>query len=126
MARGKKKFHIEAPHGQKAETARKGAKISVEMKWSPGFASAREGQFSRKQVFIDQECIRRMEPETPRRTGVLVKSATLGTVAGSGEVSQIAPYARKQYYGHKTKPRWFERMKNRHKDSILKGAQKIE
>ncbi len=66
----------------------------------------------------------RMNPETPRRTGVLVKSATLGTVIGSGEINQIAPYARRQYYEHKEKSRWFERMKNRHKDSILKGAAK--
>ena len=48
--------------------------------------------------------------------------ATLGTVIGSGEINQIAPYARRQYYEHKEKSYWFERMKNRHKDSILKGA----
>ena len=64
--------------------------------------------------------------ETPRRTGVLIKSAALGTVIGSGEINQITPYARRQYYEHKEKSRWFERMKNRHKDSILKGAEKIE
>ena len=56
-----------------------------------------------------------MNPETPRRTGVLIKSATLGTVIGSGEINQIAPYARRQYYEHKEKSYWFERMKNRHK-----------
>ena len=37
-------------------------------------------KFERKQVFIDQECILRMAPETPRRTGVLIKSAMLGSV----------------------------------------------
>ena len=63
-----------------------------------------------------------MNPETPRRTGMLIKSATLGTVIGSGEVDQIAPYARRQYYEHKEKSYWFERMKNRHRDSILRGA----
>ena len=67
-----------------------------------------------------------MASETPRRTGALIKSAMLGTVIGSGEINQIAPYARRQYYEHKDKNQWFERMKNRHKDSILKGAQKIE
>lgn len=123
---GKKKFYIKAPHGQKIETTYKGAKVSVELKWSPGFESDKEGMFSRKQSFVDQECIRRMNPETPRRTGILIKSATVGTVIGSGELNQITPYARRQYYEHKSKSRWFERMKNQHKDSILKGAQQIE
>ena len=41
---------------------------------------------------------------------------------GSGEINQMAPYAKHQYYEHKEKSYWFERMKNRHKDSILKGA----
>ena len=83
-----------------------------------------EKGFENAQAFVDSECIRRMNPETPRRTGVLIKSATLGTVIGSGEIDQIAPYARRQYYEHKEKSYWFERMKNRHKDSILKGAAK--
>ena len=78
-----------------------------------------------QQEYIDQECINKMESLTPMRTGVLIKSATLGTVVGSGEIHQIAPYARRQYYEHKSKSYWFERMKNRHKDSILRGAQKI-
>lgn len=123
---GKKKFYIKAPHGQKIETKYNGAKVSIELKWSPGFEKDKEGMFSRKQSFVDSECIRRMGPETPRRIGILAKSATIGTVIGSGEINQITPYARRQYYEHKTKSKWFERMKNRHKDSILKGAQKIE
>lgn len=122
MAKGKKKFYIKAPHGEKIKTTYKGAGVSVELKWKPGFASEKEGQFSEAQKFVDSECINRMRPETPRRTGILIESATLGTVIGSGEINQIAPYARKQYYEHKEKSQWFERMKNRHKDSILKGA----
>jgi len=51
------------------------------------------------QKFIDQECIRLMAPYTPYRQGILEKSATLGTKIGSGEINQIAPYARYQYYG---------------------------
>lgn len=92
--------------------------------WNPNFKPNMESGFASAQEFVDSECIRRMNPETPRRTCVLVKSATLGTVIGSGEINQIAPYARRQYYEHKEKSRWFERMKNRHKDSILKGAAK--
>ena len=51
------------------------------------------------QKFIDQEVIRLMAPYTPFRAGMLERSATLGTKIGSGEIKQIAPYARYQYYG---------------------------
>lgn len=51
------------------------------------------------QKFVDQEVIRLMAPYTPFRAGILEKSVTLGTKIGSGEVNQIAPYARFQYYG---------------------------
>src|SRR5699024_6889175 len=102
----------------------KGGKVTARLEWNPGFEPSMEKGFENAQAFVDSECIRRMNPETPRRTGALIKSATLGTVIGSGEINQIAPYARRQYYEHKEKSYWFERMKNRHKDSILKGAAK--
>ncbi len=85
-------------------------------------ASRTENNLEQAQKFIDSECIKRMSTYTPRRTGVLIKSATIGTVIGSGEIHQQTPYARRQYYEHKSKGKWFERMKNNHKDSILRGA----
>ena len=121
-----KKFVIQTPRGAIYTTNGKGGKVTARIEWNKNFSNEKEQSFERKQMFIDQECIKRMAPETPRRTGVLIKSATLGTAIGSGEIQQIAPYARRQYYEHKEKSYWFERMKNRHKDSILKGAQKIE
>jgi len=51
------------------------------------------------QKYIDSECIRRMKPYTPMLSGLLVKSATAGTVIGSGEIHQNTPYARYLYYG---------------------------
>lgn len=51
------------------------------------------------QKFIDQETIRLMAPYTPYRAGILEKGATIGTKIGSGEIYQISPYARFQYYG---------------------------
>ena len=51
------------------------------------------------QKFIDSEVIRLSAPYTPFATGQLTKSATLGTVIGSGEVTYNAPYARYLYYG---------------------------
>lgn len=128
MAKGKKQFKIETPRGRiSTYTVTQGnlkGRTIARLDWNPGFKPSMENGFANAQEFVDSECIRRMNPETPRRTGVLIKSATLGTVIGSGEINQIAPYARRQYYEHNTKSKWFERMKNRHKDSILKGAAK--
>lgn len=120
------RFSIETPRGTIYTTGSRNGSITAKLEWNPGFGPEHERKFDRKQVFVDSECIRRMAPETPRRTGMLIKSATLGTVIGSGEINQIAPYARRQYYEHRSQSYWFERMKNRHKDSILKGAQRIE
>lgn len=126
---GKRNFKISTPRGTiSTSTVTQGAlkgRTIAHLNWNAGFGPKYEQAYNKKQAFIDSECIRRMAPETPRLTGMLVKSATLGTVIGSGEIHQIAPYARRQYYEHKTNSMWFERMKNRHKDSILKGAQEI-
>lgn len=56
---------------------------------------------------------------------MLIKSGTLGTVVGSGSIEYLAPYARRQYYEHKTKARWFKTMKASHKDAIREGAEKL-
>ncbi|MGN0357109.1 MAG: hypothetical protein ACI4E0_04735 [Blautia sp.] len=114
------------PQGSITTFTNKNGTVIARLDWNEGFKREYTESFNRKQAYVDQECIRRMAPETPRRTGVLIKSATLGTAIGNGEIHQIAPYARRQYYEHKEKSYWFERMKNRHKDSILKGAQSIE
>ena len=122
MPKGKKIFEIETPRGTVTSYKTAGGKFKSELKWNSDFKPKKQEQFSNAQRFVDQECIRRMNPETPFRSGVLRKSATLGTVIGSGEINQITPYARRQYYEHKSNSKWFERMKNRHKDSILRGA----
>lgn len=126
MGKGKKKFVVETPRGTistyRVTKGKLKGRTIARLDWNPGFKPNYENGFANAQEFVDSECIRRMNPETPRRTGALIKSATLGTVIGSGEINQIAPYARRQYYEHKEKSYWFERMKNRHKDSILKGA----
>lgn len=51
------------------------------------------------QKFIDNECIRLMDPYTPMLGGALHLSALWGTDIGSGLIEQYAPYARYQYYG---------------------------
>ena len=114
------------PQGSITTFTNKNGTVIARLDWNEGFKREYTESFNRKQADVDQECIRRMAPETPRRTGVLIKSATLGTAIGNGEIHQIAPYARRQYYEHREKSYWFERMKNRHKDSTWEGAQNIE
>lgn len=126
MADTEKRFVIRTPRGSIYTSSGQNGRVTAKLEWNSNFSSKYRQSFSRKQKFVDQECIRRMGPDTPRRTGVLIKSATLGTVIGSGVIHQIAPYARRQYYEHSTKSRWFERMKNRDKDIILQGAAQIE
>lgn len=123
---------IETPRGFISTYQTKSGRVVAKLDWNDGFKPDKEKCFRNKQAFVDQECIRRMAPLTPRRTGVLIKAASLGTTIGTGEIIQNTPYARRWYYEkanfHEAPDRgnyWFERMKNRHKDSILRGAQKI-
>ena len=51
------------------------------------------------QRFIDNECIRLMDPYTPDRNGVLKNSIRFNSVIGSGRLVQATPYARYLYYG---------------------------
>lgn len=57
------------------------------------------GTSKKVQKFVDQECIRYMDSLTPRLNGALIKSVTIGTVIGSGELNYNSPYARYHYYG---------------------------
>ena len=70
--------------------------ISARLVWD---TSAQAEKLSKTQAFIDSECIRKMSPYTPFRSGILEKSATLGTKIGSGHIVYNSPYARYQYYG---------------------------
>lgn len=72
---------------------------SLEIKFSPDFAKKYSERIHRIQMFIDSECIRLMAPYTPMNTGTLMRSATSGTVIGSGVIHQNTPYARYLYYG---------------------------
>ena len=103
------------------------------LNWNPNFASQRNEQFKKKQMFVDSEVLRRCSPRVPFRTGMLEKSGILGTIVGSGEVNYIAPYAAHQYYDTaevrsydaNRGAKWFERMKTAEKEDIFRGAEKI-
>lgn len=125
----KKVFKIESPRGQIVHYKTKGGEVKARLTWNPGFRPDKQQKFSSAQSFVDSECLRYCNPLTPRLTGALIKSGTLGTVLGSGSIEYLAPYARRQYYEHKGDGQrgslWFERMKIAHKEAIRKGAAKI-
>ncbi|WP_167957963.1 minor capsid protein [Anaerosporobacter faecicola] len=58
------------------------------------------GKYGEIQKFVDSECLRVMSNYTPMLTGAMEKSATAGTVIGSGVIEYISPSARFQYYGN--------------------------
>lgn len=93
------KVFVSTPKGQIVEVKDKNGKLKMELQWAPDFQPRMERHFTNAQEFVDAECIRLMKDYTPFRNGILEKSATLGTVIGSGEIHQVAPYARYQYYG---------------------------
>ena len=121
---------IETPRGVIARN--KAGK--AELKWNTDFQPRWQGRYSAAQRFVDSEVLRLCEPYTPLLTGMLVKSGTLGTTIGSGEVAWIAPYARYQYYsprkpgsqtGPLRGPYWFERGKAVWGTQVITGARRI-
>lgn len=121
---------IQTPRGKVYQTKTG----TVTLKWNANFRPKWQKQYSRAQRFVDSEVLRLCEPYTPLRTGMLVKSGILGTEVGSGLVTWIAPYARRQYYsprkvgsetGPLRGPYWFERVKGTYKKYLINGARKI-
>lgn len=112
-----------------------GSNGKAELKFNPNFAPKWTQRYSRAQLFVDSETLRLSEPFTPLLTGTLVKTGILGTDVGSGVVSWIAPYARRQYYRGRGPGRsqtgplrgafWFQRMKDVHGNKIVAGAKKL-
>ena len=121
---------IATPRGAFKRVSTAAGGVTAKLVWNVGFAVQRAQMFGLAQSFVDSETIGLMAPYTPLRTGMLIKSATLGTVIGSGRIKQTTPYAARQYYTTATTrsydPRrgayWFERMKIDQKGYILRGA----
>lgn len=119
---------IDTPRGSIIQAG----KTSCRLVWNPGFGHEKTNMFNRKQMAVDSEVLRYCSPLVPRRTGMLEKSGTLGTVIGKGEVNYIAPYARFQYYqtaqtryyDQRRGGKWFERMKTAHKKDIQRVAER--
>lgn len=122
---------ITSPRGSITIKQGENGSIRCELKWNEGFAPKKREEFTRAQEIIDSECLRYMDRLTPKRSGMMIKSATLGTVIGSGELIYLAPYARRQYYNNQggsplnpdAKGYWFESMKASYRDAILRAAE---
>jgi hypothetical protein len=121
---------IETPRGKIVV----GANMTATLTWNPDFQPKWQKRFSAAQQYVDSEVLRLCEPFIPMRTGMLIKSGILGTDVGSGVVSWIAPYARRQYYsprqpgsdmGPLRGPYWFIRMKALYGQQIIAGACKL-
>lgn len=130
-----KRPRIVTPRGSLIQVRFKNGQVSCRLIWNPGFGSQRTMCFQNLQSFVDSEVLRYCGPYVPFQTGMLMRSGELGTVIGSGEVSYVAPYAHRLYYGTRfnfdrtTHPNagalWFARMKIDHKGDILRGAAKL-
>ena len=116
---------ISTPRGSIVTTPNGKAQLT----WNPGFGQAYTNKFGRVQVFIDKRIVDQIEPYTPMRTTMMIKSIMLGTVFGSGLIRYLAPYAKKQYYlgrtpgtasnGNLRGRQWFARWKAEKKDSFI-------
>lgn len=108
---------------------------------SPAFEREAANLFHRKQVQVDTDVAKRMEPYTPKKTGKKIDIGATGSPRGSGTVSYKSSIARENYYenrgtgvgGMNAKEnrglrgkQWFDRMKADHKEDILKGAQNVK
>jgi hypothetical protein len=124
---------ITTPRSTVFQTTFQGGSAKATLEWSADFGRRRTEAFTRAQMFVDSEVLRFCSARVPFDTGMLQKSGILGTVAGSGEVSYIAPYSAFQYYATaQTRAydamrggMWFERGKATEKARILSGAAKI-
>lgn len=100
MANQITRIYVQTPQGRIVEVRYRNGRLAMELQWNPNFSQRMNRNFNDVQMYVDSTVIRLMIPYTPMRNGILYKSATLGTVIGSGEIHQIAPYAKFQYYGN--------------------------
>ena len=121
---GKKEFRITTPRGSVFTVTDKNGSTTARLEWAPGFAQKKAEGFSRAQAFVDSECLRYMNPLTPRRTGMLIKSGTLGTVIGSGSIEYLPRMPAGSITSIKLRQDGLN-MKASHKDAIREGAEKL-
>lgn len=101
----------------------------IEFSFSDNFDKDINKLFQTMQVFVDSECIRLVEPYTPKDSGALISSIKNQTTIGNGLLIQQTPYAKKQYFENEGSgirgAKWFENMKIRHEQDIHRGLERI-
>lgn len=122
-------FVFATPKGEMHRISMANGEMKMEIKWNPGFGDKVTEAIDTVQKYIDSECLRLCDPLVPKDTGTLINSGILCTKIGSGEVIWRTPYARRWYYmpadfweAPQRGNYWFERMKQKHRGDILKGA----
>lgn len=109
-------------------------KVGAQFRWHSRI-NRFDGQYSKAQIWLDNEVIKDTTPYVPMDLGTLSKSAIMGTKIGSGTVVWNTPYARRLYYGlnfnfspaghPKAQAQWFEASKAINKNKWLKGASRL-
>ncbi|MCC8135065.1 MAG: minor capsid protein [Ruminococcus sp.] len=113
--------------------------MNVKLIWNKTFASKSKKAFSKIQDCIDSECVSKMTPYVPVALSEYSNAGKLRDsvkIKSQGEIVYTAPFARSDYYAVKnhTPPHggnpqgsrlWFEVMKSKHGDEILRGAAAI-
>lgn len=137
---------IQTPADKLITVKNKGGTVKGVIHFDPSFGSRKTTAYQLAQKFVDSEVLRRSDPLTPYMNGALIKSGTVSTRVGEGLVQYADPKARYQYYGHvmigrapktvtdklltyngapQRGSKWFERMKAKDKEIILKGAGRL-
>lgn len=90
---------IKTPKGDLYQQQGKSGKISIQIRWSPGFGPEWTKALNTVQAMFDMEVLRTTDPYVPIDTGMLRRSAQLASDIGGGELVWATPYAAAQYYG---------------------------
>ena len=95
----------------------------------PNGKTFKKKQLKETQKYIDRQIIRLSDPYTPKDTGMLIRSVTMGTVIGSGKLVWNCPYSKAQYEHGVSRglrgKKWVIRMWRDKKKFILQGAKNI-
>lgn len=90
---------IKTPKGDIYQQQGKSGKISIQIRWNPGFGPEWTKALNTVQAMFDTEVLRTTDPYVPIDTGMLRRSAQLTSDIGGGELVWATPYAAAQYYG---------------------------
>lgn len=110
--------------------------MDIELKWDKGQEKQHREKLKAAQDYVDSECLRLMTPYVPvglkryRNSGALRNS---GRVQSPGVIVFTNQWAHSNYYNLQKRnfkrggnpnatPLWFETMKKKHGQAILRGA----